>query len=98
MRITDHTSYRELTASTTGEGASRFQRFHSEEIVQIINTFEEMPRGMHKIPELKYLVRRLDGTPHPLYPDAAAVAWTGAGYIEFMDKAFLGGPSRTPTA
>ena len=90
-RITDHTTYRELTASTTRESASRFQRFHSEEIVQIINTFEEMPSGMHKIPELKYLVRRLDGTLHPLYPDAAAVAWTGAGYIEFMDKAFLGG-------
>ena len=45
----------------------------------------------YKIPELRYLVRRLDGTPHPLYPDAAAVAWTDAGYIEFMDKAFLGG-------
>ena len=90
-RITDHTTYRELTASTTGEGASRFQKFHSEEIVQIINIFEEMPAGMHKIPELRYLVRRLDGTPHPLYPDAAAVAWTHAGYIEFMEKAFLGG-------
>ena len=90
-RITDHTTYRELTAHTTGEGASRFQKFHSEEIVQLINTLEEMPRGMHKIPELKYLVRRLDGTPHPLYPDAAAVAWTDAGYIEFMEKAFLGG-------
>ena len=62
-RITDHTTYRELTASTTGEGASRFQKFHSEEVVQIINIFEEMPAGMHKIPELRYLVRRLDGTP-----------------------------------
>ena len=90
-RITDHMTYGELTASTTGEGASRFQKFHSEEIVQIINIFEEMPAGMHKIPELRYLVRRLDGTPHPLYPDAAAVAWTRAGYIEFMEKAFLGG-------
>ena len=90
-RITDHTTYGELTASTTREGASRFQKFHSEEIVQIINIFEEMPAGMHKIPELKYLVRRLDGTPNPLRPDAAAIAWTGAGYIEFMDKAFLGG-------
>ena len=88
-RITDHTTYGELTAHTTGEGASRFQKFHSEEIVQLINTFEEMPRGMHKIPELKYLVRRLDGTPHPLYGEAPAVAWTGAGYIEFMDTAFL---------
>ncbi|MDE2756771.1 MAG: carboxypeptidase-like regulatory domain-containing protein, partial [Acidobacteriota bacterium] len=88
-RITKHTTYRELTASTTGEGASRFQKFHSEEIVQIINTFEEMPSGMHKIPELKYLVRRLDGTPHPIHPAAPAVAWPESGYIEFMDTAFL---------
>ena len=85
-RVTDHTSYRELT----GEDASNFQKFHSEEIVQLINTLEEMPRGMHKIPELKYLVRRLDGTPHPHYPEAPAIAWTGAGYIEFMEKAFKG--------
>lgn len=88
-RITEHTTYRELTAFTTGEDASRFQKFHSEEIVQIINTLEEMPRGMHHIPELKYLVRRLNGTPHPLYPGAPAVAWPDSGYIEFMDIAFL---------
>ena len=87
-RITKNTTYEELTASTTGEGASRFQKFHAEEIVQLINTLEEMPAGMHKIPELKYLVRRLDGTPHPLYPTAPAVAWTAAGYIEFMEIAF----------
>ena len=59
--------------------------------MQLINTFEEMPAGMHGIPELKYLVRRLDGTPNPLRPQAPAVAWTGAGYIEFMDTAFLQG-------
>ena len=51
-RVTRHTTYRELTAYTTGDDASRFQKFHSEEIVQLINTLEEMPRGMHKIPEL----------------------------------------------
>ena len=76
-RVTDQTTYRELTASTTGEDASRFQKFHSEEIVQIINTFEEMPKGMHKIPELKYLVRRLDGTPHPLYPGGSGGGLAG---------------------
>ena len=87
-RITDHTTYRELTAATTDEAAWRFQEFHAEEIVQIINTLEEMPAGMHAIAGLKYLVRRLDGTPHPLYPGAPAVAWTGSGYIEFMEHAF----------
>ena len=87
-RITDHTTYRDLTANTTDEPAWRFQEFHAEEIVQIINTLEEMPAGMRAIVGLKYLVRRQDGTPHPLYPGAPAVAWTGSGYIEFMEHAF----------
>ncbi len=83
--------YTELTEHTTGsEPATRFQEFHPEEIVQIINMFEEMPKGMHVLPELKYLVRRLDGQTHPLYPEAAAVAWPWLeqGYIEFMESAF----------
>ena len=89
--LTDHTTYRELTAHTTGEDASRFQSFHAEEIVQIINMFEEMPAGMRSTPGLQYLVRRKDGYPHPLYPNAPAVAWTDAGYIEFMETAFKDG-------
>ncbi|WP_160154396.1 Ig-like domain-containing protein [Microbulbifer sp. ALW1] len=80
--------YSALTASTTAEYEGRFQQFHPEEIVQIINMLEEMPRGMHKLPELKYLLRRLDGTSHPLYGDAPAVAWPTAGYIEFMESGF----------
>ncbi len=51
---------------------------------------EEFPSGMLKTPGLKYLVRRLDGTPHPLYPTAPAVAWPHAHYIEFMESAFQG--------
>ena len=82
-------SYATLTAHTTGEPASRFQDFHAEEIVRIINMFEEMPTGMRAVPGLRYLVRRLDGTPNPWNPTAPAIAWTSTGYIEFMDKAFL---------
>ena len=81
-------SYSTLTQSTTQEGAGRFQQFHSDEIVRIINMFEEMPKGMHKLQDLKYLARRLNGTPHPLYPEAAAVAWPSETYIEFMESAF----------
>ena len=33
-------------------------------------------------------MRRLDGTPHPLYPLAPAIAWVTEGYIEFMESAF----------
>ena len=83
--IGDDADYRELT----GESGHRFQQFHPEEIVSIINMLEEMPVGMHSIPGLRLLVRRLDGTPNPFIPGAPAIAWTEQGYIEFMDKAFL---------
>ena len=80
--------YTELTRYTTGEHAGRFTEFKNEELMALVSMLEEFPQGMLKTPGLKYLVRRLDGTPHPLYPGAAAVAWTGAGYIEFMESAF----------
>ena len=57
--------YEALTSGTTVEQSSRFQAFHSEEILKIINMFEEMPSGFHKIQGLNYLIRRLDGAQHP---------------------------------
>ena len=80
--------YTELTKHTTGEHAGQFDGFKNEELIAIIAMLEEYPRGMIKTPGLKYLVRRIDGTPHPTHQTAAAVAWTGAGYIEFMEVAF----------
>ena len=80
--------YSELTRHTTGEHAGRFSEFKNEELIALVSMLEEYPSGMIKTPGLKYLVRRLDGTPHPLYPGAPAVAWTSAGYIEFMESAF----------
>lgn len=82
--------YTELTRYTTGEHAGRFEPFKNEELIKIISMLEEFPSGMHKTPGLKYLVRRLDGTVNPRYPLAAALAWTGQGYIEFMEIAFVG--------
>ena len=82
--------YTELTRHTTGEHAGRFQEFKNEELIAISSMFEEFPEGMHTTPGLKYLVRRLDGLPHPIRGGAPAVAWTGAGYIEFMESAFQG--------
>lgn len=82
--------YAELTRHTTGEHAARFSEFKNEELIALVSMFEEFPQGMLKIPGLKYIVRRLDGTPHPLYPSAPAVAWPQSGYIEFMESAFKG--------
>ena len=86
---TEIRDYASLTLPTGNEGAGRFQRFHAEEIVTLLNMLEEFPSGMRKTQGLTHLVRRLDGTPHPVYPGAPAVAWPDAGYIEFMDTAFL---------
>ena len=82
--------YSELTRHTTGEHAGRFSEFKNEELIALVSMLEEFPQGMLKTPGLNYLVRRLDGTPHPLYPTAPAVAWPSAGYIEFMESAFKG--------
>ena len=87
----DIPDYVELTKNTTGEHAGRFDRFKPEELISIMSMLEEYPSGMVSTLGLKYLVRRLDGTPHPLNPDATAVAWPSAGYIEFMESAFKGG-------
>ena len=84
----DVPDYSELTRLTTGEDAGRFTTFKNEELIAITSMLEEFPQGMHHTPGLNYLVRRLDGTPHPLYPVAPAVAWTTEGYIEFMESAF----------
>ena len=72
----------------TGEAASRFQAFQSSELISIINMFEEMPSGFHKIDGLDYLVRRLNGAENPYYPGVPAIAWDTLGYIEFMEKGF----------
>ena len=84
--------YEELTAGVTDETAAAFEMFKPEELVAILNMFEEMPSGFHKISGLKYLIRRTDGTKNPIYPDAAAVSWVhhDPGYMEFVDVAFKG--------
>ena len=82
--------YVELTRHTTGEHNGRFEPFKPEELVYLISILEEFPEGMRKTEGLKYIIRRKDGTFHPLYPDAPAVAWPSAGYIEFMEGAFKG--------
>ena len=82
-------NYEELTKNITDETETHFQTFLPSEIVSIINMLEELPEGFHSTPHLKYLLRRINGMPHPLYPAAAAVAWpVENGYIEFTEKAF----------
>ena len=75
----DVPDYTELTRRTTKEHAGRFGEFKNEELIAIVSMFEEYPQGLHSTPGLQYLVRRLDGTPHPIHPTAPAVAWATEG-------------------
>ena len=86
----DVPDYTELTRRTTREHAGRFGEFKNEELIALVSMFEEYPQGMLSTPGLRYLVRRLDGTPHPINPTAPAIAWVTEGYIEFMESAFKG--------
>ena len=86
----DVPDYTQLTRRTTKEHAGRFGEFKNEELIALVSVFEEYPQGLRSTPGLRYLVRRLDGTPHPIHPTAPAVAWTTSGYIEFMESAFRG--------
>lgn len=75
----------------TGEHSSEFQNFYPSELVAIINMLEELPEGYHATPNLKYLVRRTDGHTHPIYKEAAAIAWCSEeGYIEFINAPHVG--------
>ena len=86
--------YYELTTPTGKESERNFQKFHPEEILAIINMFEEMPTGMQRIEGMRYLLRRLNGLDHPLYPQAPAVAWPESAYVEFMETAFKDQPEQ----
>ena len=76
----------------TGEFGFNFEEFKPNELLCILEMFAELPDGFDKIDNLKYLIRRADGHVNPKAPQAAAVSYPKAakGYIEFMDKAFLG--------
>ena len=47
----------EDTPNTTSE---RYSNFENGDLMLIISVFEEFPQALHKIPQLKYIVRRID--------------------------------------
>ena len=71
-----------------GETETNFQEFTSDEKIIILSMFEEFPDAMQRQAELKYMVRRVNGQPHPVYPDAPAIAWVTNNNIEWMEGAF----------
>ncbi len=71
-----------------GETETNFQEFTSDEKIIILSMFEEFPDAMQRQAELKYMVRRVNGQSHPVYPPAPAIAWVTNNTIEWMESAF----------
>jgi hypothetical protein len=71
-----------------GETETNFQEFTSDEKIIILSMFEEFPDAMQRQAELKYMVRRVNGQSHPVYPPAPAIAWVTNSNIEWMESAF----------
>ncbi|SCM01869.1 sporozoite invasion-associated protein 1, putative [Plasmodium chabaudi chabaudi] len=84
-----------IIESVTGYSYDNYQAWYQnvEEIVELATSWDELPQGFQKVPGLKYLSRRKNGTTHPVYPTAPAVAFPAGpnanGLLEFMELAFV---------
>ncbi|KEG01705.1 sporozoite invasion-associated protein 1, putative [Plasmodium vinckei vinckei] len=95
VMLLDPISDMQLIESVTGYSHENYQPWHQniEEIVELATSWDELPQGFQKVPGLKYLSRRKNGTVHPVYPTAPAVAFPAGpdanGLLEFMESAFV---------
>ncbi|CDU84916.1 hypothetical protein YYC_03228 [Plasmodium yoelii 17X] len=95
VMLLDPSLDRYLIEKVTGYSHEEYQPWHQniEEIVELATSWDELPQGFQKVPGLKYLSRRKNGTTHPVYPTAPAVAFPGGpnvnGLLEFMESAFV---------
>lgn len=89
--------YRRIAVIEEDRSPDVWQTFQPEEVIQLIAMLEEFPDGMRDIsfPDrdggLRYMLRRRNGLQNPIHPNAAAIAWTSANYIEFMETTFRDG-------
>ena len=85
-------SHASLPDETKNKTTKRYSDFENDDLMLIISVFEEFPQAFHKIPRLKYILRRIDnedgenrGVSHAL---------TNRGYIEFAESIFTRGHFR----
>ncbi len=79
----DIPSYAQLTQRVTQETAEHYSDFENKDLMIFISILEEFPKALHKIPELRYVVRRIDDKIRD-----PGIAWTSEGYIEFSQNLF----------
>ena len=85
-------SYESSTEGTTSDTSTRYSNFENEELMIIISVFETFPPALHKIPRLKYIIRRIDKDESE-GEKGISYARTGRGHIELAESIFRRGNS-----
>ncbi len=81
--LVDVQYYDVLTQNTTKETKAHYTEFENEDLMLLISILEDFPQELHKVPQLKYIICRLDDDIR-----AAGVAWTTNEYIELVESMF----------
>ena len=82
--VPSHAALPQRTKNNTAKGYSDFE---NEDLMLIMSVLEEFPQTLHKTPQLKYIVRRVDNEER-----GQSYAMIGRGYIAFAESIFLRGP------
>ena len=78
-----------LPPETKNKTTKRYSDFENDDLMLIISVFEEFPQALHKIPRLKYIVRRVDNADDE--NRGISHALTSRGYIEFAESVLIRG-------
>ena len=81
--VVDVHSYISLTQNSTQETSDDYSDFDNKDLMIFISILEEFPPVWHSIPELRYIVQRIDDEVR-----APGLAWTSEGYIELSATLF----------
>ena len=76
-------SYISLTQNSTQETSDDYSDFENKDLMIFISILEKFPPVWHRIPELRYIIQRIDDEIR-----APGLAWTSEGYIELSAVLF----------
>ena len=80
----DVPSHAALPSRTKNNTAKGYSDFENEDLMLIMSVLEEFPQSLHKTPQLKYIVRRVDKEEKGI-----SSAMISRGYITFAESIFL---------
>ena len=80
----DVPSHAALPQRTKNNTTKSYSDFENEDLMLIISVLEKFPQALHKTPQLKYIVRRVDNE-----DKGQNYAMISRGYIAFAESTFL---------